>query len=53
MWHQATGAQRAEWRAAETPFEVDLYDGELTPEGAYAVGEGGPEPTIAPDDVLR
>jgi hypothetical protein len=41
MWHQATGAGRADWVASETPFEVDLYDGALTPEGAYAVGEGG------------
>lgn len=41
MWHQKTGGDRAQWRAAETPFEVDLYDGELTPDGAYAVGENG------------
>lgn len=41
MWHQLTGGDRTEWQAAETPFEVDLYDGELTPNGAYAVGEGG------------
>ncbi|GAB7093747.1 hypothetical protein JCM30237_08990 [Halolamina litorea] len=41
MWHQQTGADRAQWRTADTPFEVDLYDGELTPKGAYAIGEGG------------
>ena len=41
MWHQATGADRPSWEVVETPFDIDLYDAEQTPRGAYVVGEGG------------
>ena len=47
MWHQATGADRPEWRSVDTPFDTDLYDAEQTPKGSYAVGEGG---TIVADE---